>query len=357
MFLTMTAHPWPFISALLANISETLGLGQLCGQLGWIAVIGFPLYNFFALRFGNGLIHADWAAGSGLHPARKPETEKSILRTLKNSFDENFFQPIHRNHELKVFLFLVITAALWRLTLGLPDVSRTASEATANVLKRLLGASAQRKSYGWGGTVLFSVSMVLSLDFAFYLQHRLFHQFEPFWEFHKVHHSAERLSPWTTCFRNHIIEDGVVFISFSGCVAIVTALFSHFYAPIPREAMIAGVSIYAALKAFQNAVLHNHVWSSWGKLELVFNSPAMHILHHSSDAKHFNINYGNFLSIFDRLFGSFHPSSRIPAAKIQIGVNDGFDWGSASLAQIYFRPAKQAALSVSRLVKAALTRS
>jgi sterol desaturase/sphingolipid hydroxylase (fatty acid hydroxylase superfamily) len=51
-------------------------------------------------------------------------------------------------------------------------------------------------------------------------------------------------------------------------------------------------------------------------------SPNMHKVHHSRDPQHTDSNYGNILSLWDRLFGTFTPA-RI-GAEVEYGL-DGFD--------------------------------
>jgi sterol desaturase/sphingolipid hydroxylase (fatty acid hydroxylase superfamily) len=58
-------------------------------------------------------------------------------------------------------------------------------------------------------------------------------------------------------------------------------------------------------------------------LSFVVGTPNMHKLHHSRVATETNTNYGNILSLFDRVFGTFTPSAR--AASVQCGLQDHED--------------------------------
>ncbi|MGB8043961.1 MAG: sterol desaturase family protein, partial [Pseudolabrys sp.] len=52
---------------------------------------------------------------------------------------------------------------------------------------------------------------------------------------------------------------------------------------------------------------HSHMWISFrGVLGRVFVSPAHHQVHHSSNPKHFNKNFGSCLALWDWMFGTLY---------------------------------------------------
>ena len=63
---------------------------------------------------------------------------------------------------------------------------------------------------GWMIAAAFTVSLFLIDDAAKYLVHMALHRFPVLWCFHKVHHSAEVLTP-ITVFRTHPVE-GLIFV-------------------------------------------------------------------------------------------------------------------------------------------------
>ena len=65
----------------------------------------------------------------------------------------------------------------------------------------------------WLGA-LFTVTMLLTHDFAYYLYHRALHKVPALWEFHKVHHSAECMVG-TTDERTHPLDD-LMFYAWEG---------------------------------------------------------------------------------------------------------------------------------------------
>jgi len=69
----------------------------------------------------------------------------------------------------------------------------------------------------WLGA-LFTVSMLLTHDFAYYVYHRALHRYPVLWEFHKVHHSAEHMVG-TTDGRTHPLDD-LVFYAWEGLLVV-----------------------------------------------------------------------------------------------------------------------------------------
>jgi sterol desaturase/sphingolipid hydroxylase (fatty acid hydroxylase superfamily) len=51
--------------------------------------------------------------------------------------------------------------------------------------------------------------------------------------------------------------------------------------------------------------IHTELVPTLGPLEWILNTPAQHRVHHASNARCIDRNYGGVLSIFDRLFGTF----------------------------------------------------
>jgi sterol desaturase/sphingolipid hydroxylase (fatty acid hydroxylase superfamily) len=51
--------------------------------------------------------------------------------------------------------------------------------------------------------------------------------------------------------------------------------------------------------------LHTRLVGKLGALEGVINTPSAHRVHHASNEKFLDKNYGGFLMIFDRLFGTY----------------------------------------------------
>ena len=76
--------------------------------------------------------------------------------------------------------------------------------------------------FSFVSSVLFTAWLFLLNDFSKFIVHRALHKFNFLWEFHKVHHSAESLSPLTV-FRTHPLE-ALVFTLRAGIVQMIAIL-------------------------------------------------------------------------------------------------------------------------------------
>jgi len=152
---------------------------------------------------------------------------------------------------------------------------------------------------------------VIALDASTYVAHRLMHVFPALWRAHRVHHS-DPLVDVTTALRFHPIETAWRFT-----FVVVPA----WLLGLP----VAAVAAYRILSVFMAAFEHMNV-KLWQPLDttlsLVVGTPNMHKLHHSRIPRETNTNYGNILSLFDRLCCTFTPSKR--AEFVDCGL-DGYD--------------------------------
>jgi sterol desaturase/sphingolipid hydroxylase (fatty acid hydroxylase superfamily) len=151
-------------------------------------------------------------------------------------------------------------------------------------------------------TVLF-----LAYEFGYWLDHYLMHRFDFLWPFHKVHHTAETLSPLTN-FRMHPV-DSILFgntLALSMGAAYGAACFA--LGTEPNPAFFAKTTIFSAVFSLTTGPLqHSHIWMPFrGLLGRIVLSPAHHQLHHSNNPRDFNSNFGSALSLYDTLFGTLN---------------------------------------------------
>ena len=55
--------------------------------------------------------------------------------------------------------------------------------------------------------------------------------------------------------------------------------------------------------------IRDRIIGKLGPLELIFNTPSHHRVHHGSNKQYIDKNYGNLLIIWDRMFGTFEPEN------------------------------------------------
>lgn len=179
------------------------------------------------------------------------------------------------------------------------------------------------------------VAIFLIGDFSHYLTHYLEHRLPALWELHKVHHSATFMSPLTK-YRQHPIED--VFNNLLPITMLAVPLSIMRYAwltDVQIAVMLASVNLAGLLVAL-DPFRHSHIPISYGVGDKLLLSPTMHQLHHSSNPAHFDKNYGRYLSIWDRLFGTVQDV--VPNQTIIVGMANGEDHEYQSVLACLFLP-------------------
>jgi sterol desaturase/sphingolipid hydroxylase (fatty acid hydroxylase superfamily) len=161
-------------------------------------------------------------------------------------------------------------------------------------------------------TIVTTLLVVLAADFALWYGHYLSHKIPVLWEFHKVHHSAEVMTPFTAG-RVHPIDDMMGYALtglFSGSVGGVCAYIFGKDASLIAVFQLNIVLFVFYMLAFH--LRHSHIWLPLtGWLGHVFISPAHHQVHHSSAERHWDRNMGFVFAIWDWMFGTLH----VPADK------------------------------------------
>lgn len=178
---------------------------------------------------------------------------------------------------------------------------------------------------GMAPAVQLLVSIAL-LDFCFgYVAHRAMHLSPILWRVHRVHH-ADPFVDVTTTYRTHPLE-----VAWRFLFLIVPVLVLG----IPAEAVVT----YRLLSAINGMLEHANlrVWQPLDSLvSMVWVTPNMHKVHHSRVATETDTNYGNLLSIVDRLLDTFTPSAR--AACVRYGLDDQGEVPVESLSRLLGLP-------------------
>ena len=155
------------------------------------------------------------------------------------------------------------------------------------------------------------------------------------WEFHKIHHSAKVLTP-VTFYRVHPVENFLFGLRYSLSIGFVTGVFIYFFGSMIDIYMVLGVNVFLFIfSIFGSNLRHSHVPFSYGSfLEKWFISPKQHQIHHSR--KHFDKNYGGYIAIWDRVFGTLSLSNSVKVMKFGLRREQMKDY--LSLKDLLFRP-------------------
>lgn len=164
---------------------------------------------------------------------------------------------------------------------------------------------------GWLGMIILTVATFLAYDFGYWFDHWLKHRTACLWPFHRVHHTAEVLTPLTAA-RMHPIDSlifaNILALTVGTVQGVVQYLFSG-----AHVAQVSGTNVI--LVAFLYTIVHlqhSHIRIAFtGELGKWFLSPGHHHLHHSDDPAHYDCNFGSCLAVWDRLFGTL----RLPEAR------------------------------------------
>lgn len=183
--------------------------------------------------------------------------------------------------------------------------------------------------------LMYTISIFVVSDFTRYWLHRFLHTIPFLWEFHKIHHSAKVLTP-VTFYRVHPVENFLFGLRYSLSVGFVTGVFIYFFGAKVDIYMVFGVNIILfVFSLFGSNLRHSHIPFSYGEfIEKWLLSPKQHQIHH--DKKHFNKNFGGYIAIWDRLFGSLTLSKDVKVLKFGLRHEQMKDY--LSLKYLIIRP-------------------
>lgn len=164
-----------------------------------------------------------------------------------------------------------------------------------------LGAAAYAASQNWGLFNLFDWPLwlvftlgLLAMEMIIYWQHRLFHTVPFLWRWHSLHHRDEAID-LTTGVRFHPVEAVL-----SGVIKAAAAIALG----LPPIVVLTFETWLTAASLWEHSNLKLPPRFDRA-LRLVFVTPAMHLVHHHDNRADHDTNYGFFLSIWDRLFGTY----------------------------------------------------
>lgn len=183
---------------------------------------------------------------------------------------------------------------------------------------------------------LFSLMMFVVDDLTKYLVHRWMHRWPLLWAIHKVHHSAETLTP-VTVYRVHPLEGILYSLRSAVAQGVTISTFIFLFGNAVDLYTIVGVNVIVFIFHVTGSNLrHSHIdIHYWRWLEYVLISPAQHQLHHSIAKEHYDKNYGVALAIWDWLFGSLHLSEKDKELEFGLTESEG---PSETLKDLYLGP-------------------
>lgn len=205
------------------------------------------------------------------------------------------------------------------------------------VVGMLAGSAAAPAPPGPWWSVGLTIATLLAVDLALYIGHYLQHKVPVLWEFHKVHHSAEVLTP-ITAFRVHPVDD-LLTLSLTALFTGVVQGFFHVVVGTGIAAIdVLGVNVLLfAWYIFGFHLRHSHVWLAYPAwLSHIVVSPAQHQIHHSKAPRHFDRNMGFIFAFWDAIGGTLYvPKTR---ETLTYGLHGEEPGQFGSVPALYFRP-------------------
>jgi sterol desaturase/sphingolipid hydroxylase (fatty acid hydroxylase superfamily) len=148
------------------------------------------------------------------------------------------------------------------------------------------------------------------LDLVIYWQHVFAHRIDWFWKLHRTHH-ADTDYDLTTGLRFHPLE---IIISMLIKALAIFVLGVPVLAVLVFEIILSG----SAMFNHSNVDLPPRIDRVLRRLIV---TPAMHRVHHSVHRIEHDMNYGFFLSLWDRWFGSYLAATCDDPRSMPIGLN------------------------------------
>lgn len=154
--------------------------------------------------------------------------------------------------------------------------------------------------------VLLLALAILLIEFAAYWRHRIEHQ-PGLWRFHATHHADEELH-WLSVLRKHPVSKFLEMLADSLPVLLLG---------FPAWSIVAAQLI----RSWWGYFIHADVPWTLGRAGAILMSPAAHRLHHIRDETLMGSNYGNMLTLWDRLFGTWRDPA--PHLNCATGIAEG----------------------------------
>lgn len=163
------------------------------------------------------------------------------------------------------------------------------------------------RSVHWPWVAILAIA-VLADSFANYWTHRIAHQTPLLWRLHRVHHADNEVD-LSTSFRNHPLELLIVTLPVSAAVILVLGT--------SPSVVVATQTLLAAATLWQHAdiVLSRRIDRALG---WVIVTPRFHRLHHNPERATHDSNFGELLTVWDRLFGTFNRAE----GRLSVGLDD-----------------------------------
>ncbi|MEO7566279.1 MAG: sterol desaturase family protein [Aestuariivirga sp.] len=225
----------------------------------------------------------------------------------------------HASTKLDAKLFFVGVYYLLLQVLLVGGTTILTVNGTVAALESIFGPQHVASGPSWLISGATMVLVFLAVELGYWFSHFLMHKIPALWEFHKVHHSAEVLTPLTE-WRQHPIELALFPVLMFGASCLVQGPMVWYFGEGAQ--VVNPVSANYISMAFWYTILHlRHSelpFYATGVLGKIIQAPAHHQVHHSTNPAHFDKNLGYCLSVWDWAFGTLYVPK--PGEKFNYGL-------------------------------------
>lgn len=159
-------------------------------------------------------------------------------------------------------------------------------------IQQLFGLTLINTNTGALATIINYILVIVLADFCQYWLHRLSHEVNIMWAGHITHHSNEEYN-LSVAVRQNALEGIYTWVFFMPLA----------FVGVPWQLFVLAYSI-SLLWQF---LVHTRYIGKLGLLERFMATPSHHRVHHGRNPQYIDKNYGAFLIIWDKLFGTFAP--------------------------------------------------
>ncbi len=149
---------------------------------------------------------------------------------------------------------------------------------------------------------------IVLADFALSLLHYLSHRWNFLWRLHAVHHGLGRLYGFNGLVRHPVHQ--MIDLAIGTSPLIILGMPTH-------VAILLGLAV-----SIQLIVQHSNVSYALGPFRNWLAIGQLHHLHHVNWGKEGDCNFGLFLTVWDRLLGTFHPDTPRPIHAADMGLDE-----------------------------------
>lgn len=285
----------------------------------------FWLYLISAVGIALVVCYLRQSAGEG----------RSVLGAIRAVFPRRIFG---HPSALLDYRYVLVNHLLHAVILG-ALIANTAlmTGGCLTLLRFVLGEEGLNATSGPVASIVFTICMLLAVDGGLFLAHWLQHKIPILWEFHKVHHSAEVLTP-ITVLRMHPVDIVLNALTQASLLGIANAVFLYIYRDPVAEVTVIGANALSFLLYLGGYHLrHSHVWILYPRgIREHISSPALHLIHHSKNPEHFDKNFARFLTFWDRLAGTLYIPER--QEELEFGLSEKDQRELRTVWQLYVTP-------------------